>query len=177
MKHRFLHLSDIHFGQEKGGTLVKHDHVRSALIADVKQLATDRGPATRIIITGDISYSGKQGEYKTATDCRSRSHRKDFSFNLVKRCFTNSWKSSSGIKGKTRAASRRLGILCALVAGQAPPRARLLNGFTSLLTWNGREIVDFTLMAVTKVTAFSTQLEIRSNPLHPRVRCIITKCR
>jgi hypothetical protein len=68
MKHRFLHLSDIHFGQEKGGTLVKHDHIRSALITDVKQLATDRGPATRVLITGDISYSGKQGEYKTATE-------------------------------------------------------------------------------------------------------------
>jgi hypothetical protein len=38
MVHRFLHLSDIHFGQEKDGTLVKHDHVRNALIIDVKNL-------------------------------------------------------------------------------------------------------------------------------------------
>lgn len=68
MKHRFLHLSDIHFGQEKDGTLVKHDHVRNALLADVEELAKNRGDATRVLITGDISYSGKHGEYTTATD-------------------------------------------------------------------------------------------------------------
>ena len=68
MAHRFLHLSDIHFGQEKDGTLVKHDRVRDALIVDVKKLATERGPASRILVTGDISYSGKMEEYKVATE-------------------------------------------------------------------------------------------------------------
>src|SRR5208283_5059227 len=62
-----LHLSDIHFGQEKNGTLVKHHHVRDALTADASELAKKRGPATRILITGDVSYSGKPDEYKTAT--------------------------------------------------------------------------------------------------------------
>jgi 3',5'-cyclic AMP phosphodiesterase CpdA len=66
MVHRFLHLSDIHFGQEKDGTLVKHDHVRNALVSDVKKLAADRGPVSRILVTGDISYSGKPDEYKKA---------------------------------------------------------------------------------------------------------------
>lgn len=64
---RFLHLSDIHFGQEKDGTLVKHDRVRDAMVADVKKLSALRGTASRILVTGDISYSGKADEYKTAT--------------------------------------------------------------------------------------------------------------
>ena len=44
MAHRFLDLSDIHFGQEKDGTLVRHDHVRNALVGDVKKLSVVRGP-------------------------------------------------------------------------------------------------------------------------------------
>lgn len=68
MVHRFLHLSDIHFGLEKGGTLVKHESVRNALISDVKTLAEKRGPASRVLVTGDVSYSGKHDEYKTATE-------------------------------------------------------------------------------------------------------------
>jgi 3',5'-cyclic AMP phosphodiesterase CpdA len=67
MVYRFLHLSDIHFGQEKNGTLVKHDHIRDALIKDAEILTKRRGPAARILVTGDISYSGKPDEYKTAT--------------------------------------------------------------------------------------------------------------
>jgi hypothetical protein len=54
MAHRFLDLSDIHFGQEKDGTLVRHDHVRNALVGDVKKLAAVRGPVSRILVTGDI---------------------------------------------------------------------------------------------------------------------------
>jgi hypothetical protein len=66
--HRFLHLSDIHFGQEnKDGTIVKHESVRDALISDVKNLAKKRGPASRVLVTGDSAYSGKHDEYKTAT--------------------------------------------------------------------------------------------------------------
>ena len=67
MVHRFLHLSDIHFGQE-GGTLVKHGSVRDALIGDVKALAEKRGSASRVLVTGDVSYSGKHNEFKTATE-------------------------------------------------------------------------------------------------------------
>jgi hypothetical protein len=68
MVHRFLHVSDIHFGQEKDGTLVKHDHVRNALVADVKNLAAGRGPVSRILVTGDIAFSGEPDEYKKATE-------------------------------------------------------------------------------------------------------------
>jgi hypothetical protein len=68
MVHRFLHLSDIHFGQEKDGSLVKHNHIRDELVADVASLAKSRGPATRILVTGDTAYSGKAAEYKIATE-------------------------------------------------------------------------------------------------------------
>jgi hypothetical protein len=67
MIHRFMHLSDIHFGQEKGGTLVTHEHIRMALTADAREFARLHGPASRILITGDIAYSGLTEEYKTAT--------------------------------------------------------------------------------------------------------------
>src|SRR5271167_4223955 len=66
MAYRFLHLSDIHFGQ-KSGTAAKHDHIRNALISDAKDLVKKRGPAARILITGDIACSGKPDEYETAT--------------------------------------------------------------------------------------------------------------
>jgi metallophosphoesterase superfamily enzyme len=65
MAYCFLHLSDIHFGQSSG-TAAKHDHIRKALLADAKSLAQQRGAPTRILITGDISYSGKHDEFKTA---------------------------------------------------------------------------------------------------------------
>jgi hypothetical protein len=66
MIHRFLHLSDIHFGQEKDGSLVKHDHIRDALVGDAAVLAGTRGAATRILVTGDTAYSGTTGEYAVA---------------------------------------------------------------------------------------------------------------
>jgi hypothetical protein len=64
---RFLHLSDIHFGQEKDGTLITHEFVRDELVKDAKQLADQRGPASRVIVTGDVAYSGKPDQYDQAT--------------------------------------------------------------------------------------------------------------
>jgi metallophosphoesterase superfamily enzyme len=64
---RFLHLSDIHFGQEKDGTLITHKFVRDELVKDVKKLAGQRGPASRVIVTGDVAYSGKLDQYSQAT--------------------------------------------------------------------------------------------------------------
>ncbi len=67
MVHRFLHLSDIHFGQEqKDGTLVKHDHIRDALVGDAESLAKRRGVPSRVLVTGDTAYSGTVEEYKIA---------------------------------------------------------------------------------------------------------------
>lgn len=66
MIYRFLHLSDIHFGQEKNGTLVKHNHVRDALVRDVRLVSESRGVAKRILVTGDAAFSATDSEYKEA---------------------------------------------------------------------------------------------------------------
>lgn len=39
----YIHLSDIHFGQEKGGTVVTHNDVKARLIDDVRKV-TGRYP-------------------------------------------------------------------------------------------------------------------------------------
>jgi len=64
----FVHLSDIHFGQEKGGAIVIHDDVKERLIHDAAaQVAAHAGGhATGIIVSGDIAYAGKSSEYKQA---------------------------------------------------------------------------------------------------------------
>ena len=64
----FVHLSDIHFGQESGGQVRIHDDVKESLIEDVgvavKHL--EAGRATGIIVTGDIAFEGHQYEYAQA---------------------------------------------------------------------------------------------------------------
>ncbi|MEG3350264.1 metallophosphoesterase [Novacetimonas sp. GS1] len=68
MKAVFVHLSDIHFGQERDGG-------RDALNADAKQqLIADAGieisklgvKATGVIVTGDIAYSAQDHQYAMA---------------------------------------------------------------------------------------------------------------
>lgn len=56
----FVHLSDIHFGQEKGGDLYINDDVKERLIDDVRQLAAQlpSGKVAGLIVTGDIAYAG-----------------------------------------------------------------------------------------------------------------------
>src|SRR5690348_7797755 len=66
MKHGFVHVSDIHFGQEKNGSVVIHDDVRKELISDVASMAKKRGSASRVLVTGDIAYSGTRAQYETA---------------------------------------------------------------------------------------------------------------
>lgn len=71
----FVHLSDIHFGQEKKGSeLVTHNDARERLIDDaaaqIKKHA--HGKATGIIVTGDIAFAGKTKEYKDAADWLDR---------------------------------------------------------------------------------------------------------
>ena len=64
----FVHLSDIHFGQETGGNRRIHDDVKECLIEDVQCIARnlETGRATGIIVTGDIAFSGSQHEYRDA---------------------------------------------------------------------------------------------------------------
>jgi predicted phosphodiesterase len=65
-RYRFVHLSDIHFGQERDGTLVVHEDVRNMLIRDCAELQNTFGNADGILITGDVAYSGQTAEYDRA---------------------------------------------------------------------------------------------------------------
>ena len=64
----FVHLSDIHFGQEKGGQIRIHDDVKENLIEDVSEAVKElkAGHATGIIVTGDIAFQGRKSEYTQA---------------------------------------------------------------------------------------------------------------
>lgn len=65
----FVHLSDIHFGQEKGGGHKKvHDDVRDLLVEDARDYITSHLAecADGVIISGDIAYAGKPHQYSAA---------------------------------------------------------------------------------------------------------------
>lgn len=68
MKAIFVHLSDIHFGQERdGGTVFVNDDAKARLIDDAEaEVAKLGAKATGVIVTGDIAYSGKKDEYQKA---------------------------------------------------------------------------------------------------------------
>ena len=63
---RFVHLSDIHIGQERGGTLPLHETIRTDLLKDCEKLRERLGPASGIVVCGDTAYSGKRAEYVLA---------------------------------------------------------------------------------------------------------------
>ncbi len=65
----FVHLSDIHFGQEKrGGKLTVNEDVRDQLMLDAANIVAGlpNKTASGIIVTGDIAYAGKRHEYDVA---------------------------------------------------------------------------------------------------------------
>lgn len=65
---RFLHLSDIHFGQERGGLVYVHDDVRDQVVNDAQVLRetfSDK-KIDGVLVTGDLTYSGTPEEYGAA---------------------------------------------------------------------------------------------------------------
>lgn len=64
----YIHLSDIHFGQEKGGDLYIHDDVKEQMLADAREYVIEvkNGKADGVIVSGDIAFAGKQQEYINA---------------------------------------------------------------------------------------------------------------
>ena len=68
MKAVFVHLSDIHFGQEKdGGTNALNADAKKQLIADAGAEIWKFGtPAKGVIVTGDIAYSAQTHQYAMA---------------------------------------------------------------------------------------------------------------
>lgn len=68
MKAVFVHLSDIHFGQEKdGGTGAENADAKRRLIEDARaEVSKLDGKVCGVIVTGDIAYSGRAAEYASA---------------------------------------------------------------------------------------------------------------
>lgn len=64
----FVHVSDIHFGQEKGERIHIHADVKQQLIIDAKEVISSMtgGEAHGILATGDIAHSGTWAEYEEA---------------------------------------------------------------------------------------------------------------
>lgn len=66
-----LHLSDIHFGQEKGEDIEINQDARDQLVIKVKSIAESRAAASQapigsIIVTGDIAFSGQKFQFDEA---------------------------------------------------------------------------------------------------------------
>jgi len=68
LKAIYVHLSDIHFGQEKdGGTDAANRDAKRQLIEDARAEVRKFGDkAAGVIVTGDIAYSGMKDEYAAA---------------------------------------------------------------------------------------------------------------
>ncbi|MFZ0523925.1 MAG: metallophosphoesterase [Candidatus Acidiferrales bacterium] len=66
----FVHLSDIHFilGFSSESPFDIDKPVRDAILQDAKALRSKLAPVTGVLLTGDIAYAGKSGEYTTALD-------------------------------------------------------------------------------------------------------------
>jgi predicted phosphodiesterase len=64
----FVHVSDIHFGQERDHIVHIHDDVKRELIADASKLITGLPSrvAQGILVTGDIAHSGTRDQYEAA---------------------------------------------------------------------------------------------------------------
>ncbi len=65
-QYRYVHLSDIHFGQEKYGDKPIHNDVRMELLQDCARLRSLYGDANGILVCGDVAFSGKADQYKSA---------------------------------------------------------------------------------------------------------------
>jgi predicted phosphodiesterase len=70
LKAVFVHLSDIHFGQEKdGGTVAENADAKRRLIEDARaEVGKLGGKVHGVIVTGDIAYSGQEEEYTVAAE-------------------------------------------------------------------------------------------------------------
>ena len=64
----FVHLSDIHFGQERDDRVHIHGDVKQQLIVDARDVISKiaGGSADGILVTGDIAQSGQGSEYEEA---------------------------------------------------------------------------------------------------------------
>lgn len=63
-----VHISDIHFGQERDERVHIHNDVKKQLIADAKRVVREdlKATAAAILVTGDIAFSGLEEQFRTA---------------------------------------------------------------------------------------------------------------
>lgn len=68
MSASFIHVSDIHFGQEKGGRVYTHKDVRECLIDDARRLVRTlpNGRIDGVIVSGDVAFAGEKKQYTDA---------------------------------------------------------------------------------------------------------------
>lgn len=69
MSAAFVHVSDIHFGQERDHSVHIHNDVKTQLIEDAAEVVAGLpgGAAQGILVTGDIAQSGTWKEYEAAS--------------------------------------------------------------------------------------------------------------
>lgn len=73
----FVHLSDLHFGQDELGGGALYSDIRKQVIADCKEVADfKQTKCDGILVTGDIAFSGKRAEYSDANDWLNKFARK-----------------------------------------------------------------------------------------------------
>lgn len=70
----FVHLSDIHFGQERDERIYIHADVKEQLVADAAEVvgALHGSVAHGILVTGDIAFSGQRDQYAAAGEWLDR---------------------------------------------------------------------------------------------------------
>lgn len=70
---RFIHLSDIHFSNKAAKFGFDPDReLRNRVIEDIITMKDRIGPATAVLVTGDVAYAGQRAEYEDAAqwlDC------------------------------------------------------------------------------------------------------------
>src|SRR5664279_3170189 len=68
----FVHLSDIHFNAKDGVLADENTAARRMLLDDLRQCVDQFGAPDAVLVTGDISFSGKGPEYEVATEFLER---------------------------------------------------------------------------------------------------------
>jgi predicted MPP superfamily phosphohydrolase len=63
-----VHLSDIHFTAKDNGLSERNRGLRADLMRDLTRMRQQLGPATAIVVTGDIAYSGTAAQYEQAKE-------------------------------------------------------------------------------------------------------------
>lgn len=63
-----VHLSDIHFKTGEFGEEERNTYLRGELERDLAAMRDRLGPATAVVVTGDVAFAGKPDEYTVARD-------------------------------------------------------------------------------------------------------------